>query len=169
MNTERQLMRLLHGELDAERARELEARLEREVELRARYRRLAGAWRGLEPPPAAPVPGGFSARVMAAARGARSGELSWSLAPAWARAGSVAALLAGLLLGASFGLWSPGVRPPGVRPPGAAATGTGLAEAGEQEAYALAEPLSLAESYWLTLESDDGLRSAGDDDGGRVQ
>ena len=96
---------------------------------------------------------------MVAARSRQADELSWSLAPAWARAGSVAALLAGMILGATFG-----IRPAAVGPAGA-----GLVEVGEEEAYALVEPLSLAESFWLTLEADNGLAATADDGEERVQ
>ncbi len=142
-STDRQLMRLLHGELGGSKARELEDRLARDGALRARYHRLQRVWEGLEPAPAAAIvqDSDFSARVMAAARRRAASELSWALAPAWARAASVAALVAGLVLGASFGVGSSGVEV------------AELDSSSDQEVYALAEPLSLAESYWLTLEA----------------
>ncbi len=160
-STERQLMRLLHGELEAESVRQLEARLAADGTLRARYRRLARAWEDLQPTPGAAIPEGFAAQVMAAAR-RRSGadELSWARAPAWARAAAAAALVAGLVLGASFGAGSSGVEV------------AALDAASDQEVYALAEPLSLAESYWLTLEtaaSDDTVLPAGASGAQRVQ
>ncbi|MCP4661549.1 MAG: hypothetical protein GY856_39615 [bacterium] len=129
----RRLIRLLHGELPPERARELEQRIARDPEAAALYQRLRESWEGLTLPPSAPVPGGFRAGVMAAVRREKSDELSWSLAPAWARAGAAVALTLGLILGASFGRVDD--------PP-----------LGEQEALLISEPLSLAESYWLTLE-----------------
>ena len=139
---ERQLMRLLHGELPLDEARQLERELERDGELRAAYERLAQAWDGLELPASA-VPAGFSAGVMTAARELRDGELSWSLAPVWARGGAAAALVCGLLLGAVFG------------------GGFGTPEAGGEamliaDAEADAAPLSLAEVYWLALEETGG-------------
>ena len=151
---ERQLMRLLHGELLPDEARRLERELGSDSELGAAYRRLARAWDGLELPASGP-PAGFAAGVMAAARttsrsrasGATSrlragedGELSWSLAPAWARGGAAAALVAGLLLGASFGRGFEG--------------GDETAVVAEADADAL--PLSLAEVYWLALEASGG-------------
>ncbi len=129
----RRLIRLLHGELPPERARELDERLARDSEAAALLERLRESWEGLALPPAAPVPGGFRAGVMAAVRREQSGELSWSLAPAWVRAGAAVALTLGLILGASFGH-------------------IGDPPLGEQEALLVSEPLSLAESYWLTLE-----------------
>lgn len=98
------LMRLLHGELPPARAGELRERLAHEPELAARWRRLAGTWEGLVLPPAAPVPLGYGARVMARVRGlAAPASLSWSAAPRWVRATGAAALLAGVLLGAGIG------------------------------------------------------------------
>jgi anti-sigma factor RsiW len=102
------LMRLLHGELPAERAGALRERLAREPALAASYRRAAGTWEGLTLPPAAPVPPGFSGRVMSRVRGAAAGglpagSLRWSTAPRWVRAAGAAALLAGALLGAGLG------------------------------------------------------------------
>ncbi len=147
---ERQLMRLLHGELPADEASRLERRLADDGELRAAYERLARTWDSLDLPASAP-PAGFSAGVMAAARGLggdglADGELSWSLAPAWARGGAAAALVAGLLLGASFGR--------GFELP---ETGAGDQTVLVADADADAMPLSLAEVYWLSLEESEGL------------
>lgn len=103
--TEQELIRLLHGELPAERARELRERLAAEPELAGAYQRLERTWNGLDLPPAAPVPAGFSGRVMAHARSlpkpARG--LSWSSAPVWVRATAAAALIAGAALGVGVG------------------------------------------------------------------
>lgn len=154
---ERQLMRRVHGELGAESARELDRRLAADAELGSRHRRLAALWQSLELPPPAAVPEGFRARVVAVCRGpsarSASGELRWSLAPAWARVGSVAALVAGLLLGASLG---------GV------ATGSPVAAdlVGDLEAATFVQPLSLAESYWLGFESSDDPSAAAGEEGG---
>ncbi len=153
---ERRLMRLLHGELPAAEVRRLEQELERDGELRSTYERLAAAWNGLELP-ASEVPAGFSASVMAAARELPAGELSWSLAPAWARAGAAAALAAGLLLGAAFGA--------GFGAPVAGSETELLADA-DVDADAL--PLSLAEVYWLSLE-ESGIPAAAESGGERVQ
>ncbi len=103
--TEEELMRLLHGELPPERARELRERLAAEPELAGVYQRLERTWKGLDLPPAKPVPAGFSGRVMAHARSlpkpARG--LSWSSAPVWVRATAAAALIAGAALGVGVG------------------------------------------------------------------
>lgn len=103
--TEEELMRLLHGELPPERARELRERLAAEPELAGVYRRLERTWNGLDLPPAAPVPAGFSGRVMARARSLPKPTrgLSWSAAPVWVRATAAAALIAGAALGVGAG------------------------------------------------------------------
>jgi len=110
------LMRLLAGDLPPEREQALRDRLEREPELAAAYRRLERAWEGLTLPPPAPVPLGFSGRVVAHALTLRAagvhgtpetngaaGVVSWAAAPNWVRASCAAALLTGLLLGAGLG------------------------------------------------------------------
>ena len=99
--TEIELMRLLHGELPAEQAGALRARMAREPELAAAMARLERTWSGLELPPAAPAPPAFAQRVLAQAR--RQPGLSWSAAPRWARATAAAALAAGLALGLGAG------------------------------------------------------------------
>jgi anti-sigma factor RsiW len=99
---EQDLMRLLHGELPAEEARALRARIFREPELAAAYDRLERTWQGLSLPPASPVPSGFAGRVMAHAR-SQSASLSWSVAPGWVRATAAAALIAGAMLGLGVG------------------------------------------------------------------
>src|SRR5579864_8843087 len=103
--TEEELMRLLHGELPRERARELRERMAAEPELAGAYQRLERTWNGLDLPPAGPVPAGFAGRVMAHARGlpVPSRGLSWSSAPVWVRATAAAALIAGAALGVSVG------------------------------------------------------------------
>ncbi len=140
--TERQLMRLIHGELPADEAQRLERELERDPELRANRDRLAQTWASLELPASEP-PSDFTAGVMTAARELPEAgrELSWSLAPAWARGGAAAALFTGLLLGATFG------------------RGFELPTTDSQTAVvadADAVPLTLAEVYWLTLEESEG-------------
>ena len=88
---ERRLMRLLHGELPPDEARRLERQLEHDAELRSAYEKLAETWARLKLPEACEAPAGFAASVVEAARVALGGELSWSLAPLWARAGATAA------------------------------------------------------------------------------
>src|ERR1700724_2782151 len=106
-----QLLRLLQGELPPERASALRERLAREPKLAAAWRRLESAGEGLTRPPAAPVPLGFSGRVMARVREQAAGTtrpldtnaISWAAAPTWVRATCAAALVAGVLLGAGLG------------------------------------------------------------------
>ena len=80
--TDIDLIRLLHGELTPDEARELRERLGREPDLATSYRRLERAWSGLALPPPSPVPAGFAGRVMAHVRSQPAlGTLSWSAAP----------------------------------------------------------------------------------------
>jgi anti-sigma factor RsiW len=102
--TEQDLIRLLHGELTPDEARELRERLGHEPELAASYRRLERAWSTLAPPPASPVPVGFAGRVMAHVRSQPAvAPLSWSSAPGWVRGAAAAALIAGAALGIGVG------------------------------------------------------------------
>ncbi|HEY7213689.1 MAG TPA: hypothetical protein VIC28_03615 [Thermoanaerobaculia bacterium] len=132
-------MRLLHNELPADEARTLRARVFREPELQELYARLERTWQGLSLPPAAPVPAGFTGRVMARARSQASGSLSWSAAPRWVRATAAAALVAGAALGLGVGRTWP-------------AAGGG--EAGSESVTFLSATAenSLADSYWSLVE-----------------
>jgi len=103
--TELDLMRLLHGELPEERARELRARMERDPALAEEYRRLQESWEGLALPPTSPVPPGFAQRVAALARSERVAPM-----PGWARAAAALALILGTALGVGVGSgveWTP--------------------------------------------------------------
>jgi hypothetical protein len=134
---EMDLMRLLHGELPEPRARELRERLAREPELADGYRRLEAVWGRLDLPPAAPPPLGFAGRVIARAREAQAGKISWALAPTWVRTTAAAALAAGLAVGVGIGTLpfgqggtgggqaAPAVGVPSVPASGPSATGTG--------------------------------------------
>jgi anti-sigma factor RsiW len=102
------LLRLLRGELPPGQASALRERMEREPDLAAAWQRLERAWEGLALPPPAPVPPGFSGRVMAHVRerrqpAAAETAISWAAAPRWVRASCAAALVAGVLLGAGLG------------------------------------------------------------------
>jgi anti-sigma factor RsiW len=105
--TELDLMRLLRGELPEDRARTLRERLKRDPDLERKYQRLRHIWEGLDLPPAAPVPIGFTQRVMARARADRAenpvASLSLRGAPVWVRAAAAAALVAGTVLGIGVG------------------------------------------------------------------
>lgn len=155
--TEKRLMRLLHGELPPDEARRLEDRLAGDAEMRAAYEGLAATWERVQPPPEAPLPDGFAAGAMAAARKLRDGELSWSLAPVWARAGAAAALVAGLMLGAVFdgGFTQP-----------APSAGDLYADVDAATDDADAVPLTLSEVYWLALEQSGGQLANGAENGG---
>ena len=142
--TEFDLMRLLHGELPEERARELRERLERDPALAREYSRLRRTWEGLAPPPPSPVPPGFAQRVMARARPSSEG-LSLRGAPGWVRATAAAALVAGTVLGIGVG---------GRLPVSEPTTAQTVQASGPEEAQS--DDLigdTLAGSYWDTLES----------------
>jgi anti-sigma factor RsiW len=141
--TDNDLIRLLHGELPAGEARDLQVRLLREPELAAAYARLERTWRGLEPPPAAPVPPGFTGRVMARVRSEKpAGSLSWTAAPGWVRATAAAALLAGAALGIGVGRsW------PAAEPPTTATETAALSTSGNED-------LSLAAGYWSLVDDE---------------
>jgi anti-sigma factor RsiW len=142
--TEHDLIRLLAGELDPAEARGLEDRIRREPELAAAYHRLERTWRGLELPPTAPVPFGFTGRVMAKVRGQRN-QLSWSAAPGWVRATAAAALVAGAALGVGVGRSLP---VPESQP--AAVSASASVSSPSEEDY------SLAGSYWSLVEDATG-------------
>ena len=138
----RPLLALLRGELPAGEARELRARLGTEPGLAAEYQRLERTWNGLEPPPAAPVPPGFTGRIMARVRSEKAaGSLSWAAAPLWVRATAAASLVAGALLGIGAGRSWPTAEP-ALTPEGAIA---GLK-------VSSGEDLSLVKGYWNLLE-----------------
>ena len=139
--TEEELMRLLHGELPPERARELRERLAAEPELAGAYQRLERTWNGLDLPPAAPVPAGFSGRVMAHARSLPNG-LSWSAAPVWVRATAAAALIAGAALGAGVGRSWPASETASADSASAATAVSSLSGA----------EYNLADGYWDVIE-----------------
>lgn len=146
---ETELMRLLHGELPAGRARELRERLAGDPALAAAYRRMEAAWQGLDLPPAAPPPVGYTGRVMARAReSARdrlAGPATWGFAPTWVRATAAAALVAGLAAGVGLGgAWRAPAEVDAFDLPGEEAE---MASAGDDG--------SLAESYWTAVEGID--------------
>jgi anti-sigma-K factor RskA len=142
---EENLVRLLHGELAPDEARELRGRIRREPELAEAWRRLERTWRDLEPPPpSAAVPPGFASRVMAHVRSQeRPGSLSWSAAPGWVRAAAAAALVAGAALGIGVGRSLPASE---ASPARASVSVSNLAE----------EDDSLAGSYWSVVEDATG-------------
>ena len=145
--TESDLMRLLHGELPEAQARDLRARLQSDPALAEEYRRLRQTWEGLALPPPAPVPPGFSNRVMARARAERPEGLSLRGAPVWVRAVAAAALVAGTAIGIGVGGRLPIGDDVQVTP---AVTQTVQPETTTQDDLTLED--SLAGSYWETVE-----------------
>lgn len=124
------LMRLLHGELPEERARELRAQMERDPALAEEYRRIQGSWEGLALPPTAPVPPGFAQRVAARVRTEQAVPT-----PGWVRVAAALALILGTAVGVGVGeSWAP-------------------ADPAQEEEPSAVDG-SLAESYLTTLEED---------------
>lgn len=115
----------------------MRARLRREPELAAAYERLERTWSFLAPSDPAPVPPGFTGRVMAQVR-KQPPRLSWAAAPVWAKATAAAALLAGMVLGAGAGAVWP--VPEESLP------------AAEVSVSSEDSDASLAESYWRAVE-----------------
>lgn len=102
---ERRLVRRVSGELTPEEMAQLEEAVRQTPAAAVELNRLGEVWSGLELPPPAGVPPGFSGKVLARAlaAGRPGSEADWSLAPAWARAVAVVALVAGLALGIGLG------------------------------------------------------------------
>jgi anti-sigma factor RsiW len=139
--SDQELIRLLHGELGAEEARELRQRIGGDPELAAAWQRREQTWKGLEPPPAAPPPPGFAQRVMAHARSHGpngAAGLSWRSAPRWVRTTAAAALLAGAAAGIGVGVVASGADPAAAADPAASSLGS--------------PEFNLAESYWGGVE-----------------
>ncbi|HEX5716192.1 MAG TPA: hypothetical protein VF179_08540 [Thermoanaerobaculia bacterium] len=123
-----ELIRLLHGELPEERARELRARMERDPALAEQYLRLQESWEGLALPPTAPVLPGFAQRIAARARTEQAVPT-----PGWVRVAAALALILGTAVGAGVGgSWAP-------------------ADPVQEEEPSAVDG-SLAESYLTTLE-----------------
>jgi anti-sigma-K factor RskA len=101
-----ELLRDLLGELPADRAEKLAARLAVEPELAAARRDLAERWQTLELPPTAPAPRSFAARVRARAEAeAKEARAGWfGFGTGWLPVTAAAAVLAaGVALGAWLG------------------------------------------------------------------
>ncbi len=152
---EHDLMRLLRGDLPLGEALKLRERIQREPELAAAYARLERTWHGLELPPAAPVPPGFTGRVMARVRSEKpSGSLSWAAAPGWVRAAAATALLAGAGLGIGVGRTWPAT--PASETPAKVETANAELSSGISSG---AEDLSLAAGYWSLVEDETGTET----------
>lgn len=147
MTDERELVRLIHGELPPERARRLAGEIERDPELAARHRRLAALWESLELPPPTPVPPGFAARVTARLPAEREAAPPFGSAPVWVRWSGAAALALGLWVGVVAG-----------GELSAAAPEAAEVEAAQLQAVEL--EAELAESYLAALEEGTAEREA---------
>ena len=98
MCNRRELIRLLHGELDETAAADLKKRLRSEETLRKEWKHLQRLWKKLDIPRTPEAPQGFSKRVTAIAM-AEEQTLNFKYAPFWARTTALASLAAGLTVG----------------------------------------------------------------------
>ena len=149
---QRQLLRLVHGELTSAAAATLRQRIAQEPPLAAAYQELEATWNDLALPPVAAVPTGFArrtaARVLERATESPLAPPRWATAPWPVRATAAAALVAGVLLGVGVGVQaSDALYPPVV----ATAPVDDLA----REVAADLAISTLAEQYWQLLESDE--------------
>jgi len=130
---QRQLMRLLHGELSAEETARWRQRLEVEPALAARYAELERLWSGLELPDPAPAGPQLAAAVRRRLEREANPSLvdMWRLAPAGNRLLAAAALVAGIGIGTLAGT---------------------VSEVQADDSLFAATQISLAESYWQVLE-----------------
>ena len=100
--TDMQLMRLLHGELDESAARKLRQRLAVEPDLGRRFRDLERQWQTLDLPEPKTAPPGYSTRILARVRQ----EADRGIAPVWwsqtwaGKLATAAVLAAGIAFGA---------------------------------------------------------------------
>jgi len=144
---DRQLLRLLHGELGAAEAAELRQRLRTDAELRLRWQELESTWQELELAPLSPLPAGWRQQVVVAARRSEA-SWNWAAAPLWVRAAATVALLAGVLLGNV------------VAGPAVWVGGGAVDNDPDNDAELLRQLLDspgLAESYWQVLAEDPPL------------
>jgi hypothetical protein len=150
------LLQLLKGELPHAEAEALRSRLARDAGLRSEYAALEHAWRALgDDLEVLPRPGFLTAVVARArAEGAPGASLSWSLAPVWAKAAAVLALVAGAAIGSSLMILG------GDRTVAAAATAT--------ETSTESASLTLADDYAAALQlSDAGADAESEQDEAR--
>jgi anti-sigma factor RsiW len=130
--TEKELVRLLIGELPEPAAGRLRRRLREDVALRNDYARLERQWRSLELPAPAAAPAGFARDVLGRVRARQAGRGApvWWRATLLERAAAAAVLAGGIVLGALL-----------------------AAPAGEEnwDEIVTIEP-SMAESYWTVID-----------------
>jgi anti-sigma-K factor RskA len=100
--TEKQLIRLLAGELSEADERKLRHRLEREGDLRRAFTSLQERWEALDPPPLPSVHPSFTSRVVRQAVSGPAVEAAGlgRSTPLWTRATAAVALAGGVLVGA---------------------------------------------------------------------
>jgi len=133
---ERQLMRLLHGELPEGEAARWRGRLEAEPDLAASYAALRATWSELETGPPVAVSPEFGRSFWRRLEQERSTSILdlWRLAPAWNRALAAAALAIGVGIGAL--------------------AGGGAIASSDETVLGESEP-TLAETYWAVIADTD--------------
>jgi anti-sigma factor RsiW len=140
--TEKQLLRLLAGELSATDAGQWRQRLENEGDVRRAFASLRETWEVLEPPPLPKVHPSFTSRVVRRAvdRPVVDAAVPSRPSPAWAVATAALALVGGILVGVV------------------------LASPSESEDWTAWDTVELtqAEAYWEALgQSPDGFSEEG--------
>lgn len=104
--TERELMRLLHGELSQVASEHLQQRMRREQRLQEAYDNLRQRWSSLQLPTPAAAPPGFARRVLSRARDAAQegwGPIWWYRSFA-GRIATAAVLVGGIVFGTMLAL-----------------------------------------------------------------
>lgn len=150
-NHDHQLTRLLAGELEPAAVQALETELAQSPELRARLEQMRQVWNS-EPDNVPELPS-VRDSVLAKARASRDGELSWRLAPTWARTGAAAALIVGLTAGIGLGRQAP-VNVTTDLAVNTSVTQDVVFDLDESVLSSYTVP-SLADGYWEILEEDD--------------
>ncbi len=140
------LMRYVAGELDEAARRRLKERLDEDEQLRAALRQLRSTWSALSPPIGEPKVPDQTSRILSEIRRRRErdpGVAGWFAAPVWIKAGSLASLAVGLVMGLLVSTSGFGP-PPEVSEPSA-----------DGDLFLAAEPTS-ADLYWRALEASSG-------------
>jgi anti-sigma factor RsiW len=138
-----ELMRLLHGELDDDSARQLRRRMTEDRGLQQAFDLLTQQWQHLDLPDPEGAPPGFPARVLARAQertGARWVPAWWSQTSI-GRVASVAVLAGGIAMGAIL---------------------VSVGSVDDWNSQATTEP-SLAETYLVAMQADEAIQGLEDE------
>ncbi len=132
--TAKDLLRLVHGDLDPGRTIRLRRRIEADPALIEPLEELQSTWRSLEPPRATVLPAEFAGQVVAEAERRAALAEGWP-SQGWARLASAAVLAAGVAVGVVV---SPSI------------------QAEDEWAEVFAVETTLADSYWQALGEEVG-------------